>query len=339
MDELTLFNQYLARGINARLPLLGQDPGNCWRVFNGFYEGMPGLVIDWFAGRILISWHPAKAAPGLDPVRISHAQTCLVDLIPQASSIWLKERSRTGSAGPRMRRLWGDGEPMEITEGGLRYGIDIAINQDASFYPDTRLLREWLRANAAGKRVLNLFAYTGSLGIAALGGGASRVLQTDLKQRFLAIGERSARLNGFEERLGSLQGDFYRVAANLKSENQLFDLVILDAPIFSQTKAGQVDLGANFMRLVNKARPLVAHGGRMVLVNNALYLSGAELMQEYEALTAAGYMQLEEQIPVPEDCTGYAQTIVDTPPSNPAPFNHPTKISIFRLTRKDQRTE
>jgi 23S rRNA (cytosine1962-C5)-methyltransferase len=81
-------------------------------------------------------------------------------------------------------------------------------------------------------------------------------------------------------------------------------------------------------------RPLIADGGYLVAINNALFLSGANYLGELEALCADGYLRIEELIPVPEDFTGYPQTPVGGYPVNPAPFNHPTKIAVLRVRRK-----
>jgi 23S rRNA (cytosine1962-C5)-methyltransferase len=71
------------------------------------------------------------------------------------------------------------------------------LNADSSLYLDTRLLRAWASEHLGGKRVLNTFAYTGSLGVAAQAGGAARVVQLDLNRRFLNLAKDSYTLNGF----------------------------------------------------------------------------------------------------------------------------------------------
>jgi 23S rRNA (cytosine1962-C5)-methyltransferase len=214
------------------------------------------------------------------------------------------------------------------------------LNQDASLYLDTRNLRAWALAHLAGKSVLNAFAYTGSLGVAALAGGARRVMHIDRTRAFLNLAKTSYTLNGFPIRRGDFRaGDFWREVAALKRSGALFDCVFLDPPFFASDHTGTINLSAESGRLINKVRPLVADGGALVAVNNALFVSGAEYMQTLKSLCADGYLTIEELIPAPPDFTGYPETCVGAPPADPAPFNHSTKMAILRVRRKDARRE
>jgi 23S rRNA (cytosine1962-C5)-methyltransferase len=93
-------------------------------------------------------------------------------------------------------------------------------------------------------------------------------------------------------------------------------------------------LNTNSARLINKVRPLINDGGWLVSINNALYVSGKEYLQTMEALCVDGYLKIAELIPVPEDFTGYAQTRVGAPITDPSPFNHSTKIAVLEVMRK-----
>jgi 23S rRNA (cytosine1962-C5)-methyltransferase len=81
-------------------------------------------------------------------------------------------------------------------------------------------------------------------------------------------------------------------------------------------------------------RPLVDDGGYLVAINNALFLSGKAYIATLETLCADGYLRIEELIPVPDDFTGYPQTRVRAPVTDPAPFNHATKIAVLKVRRK-----
>ena len=207
------------------------------------------------------------------------------------------------------------------------------MNRDASFYLDTGNLRFWLKENLNGKTVLNTFAYTGSLGVAAAAGGASRVVQLDLNRQFLNLAKELYTLNGLPiHQQDFIAADFFPAVGRFKRANQIFDCVLIDPPFFSTTSKGKVDQVHESARLINKVRPLINDGGTLIAINNALYVSGSEYMQTLESLCRDGYLKIREQVPVPEDMVGYNK--VGAPITDPSPFNHSTKIAILDVKRK-----
>ncbi len=323
----------LEQALQARKTILSHHTTGVLRLFNGFYEGYPDLVADMYARTLVIYSHQRDLQAAQDLLHT--VQLFFLRCLPQVDCVLQKFRY---ADTPDLRRgvvSYGSSPAEWIEEHGVKYALDLRLNQDASFYPDTRLLRAWLLQNSRGLRVLNMFAYTGSLGVACLAGGALQVNQVDLKSKYLEIARRSIALNEAPPGEMSLEAtDFFSRVAFYKQQGKLFDLAILDAPFFSTTKKGSVDLAGQVVRLVNKLRPLVAHGGRLVVVNNALFLSGNEFFQSMQSLCTGGYLSLHQIIPIPEDITGYPTTVVREPPADPAPFNHPTKILVMGVERK-----
>ena len=86
--------------------------------------------------------------------------------------------------------------------------------------------------------------------------------------------------------------------------------------------------------MINKVRPLVKDGGRLIAINNSLFLKGADHLAGLEQLCRDEYLSIETVLPVPPDFTGYPGTRVAPPPVDPAPFNHPTKIVVLKVRRK-----
>ena len=324
--------------VAARSSLIDAGHTSALRLFNGFSEGCPGLVIDLY-GRTLVFFNqhdpPAEIKPLIQP-----AQDWLLAHFDWLQAVIIKTRHTDDEQMRRGVLVFGSQPDREINEHGVRYALDLCLNQDASFYLDTRNLRDWLRRTMHGKIVLNTFAYTGSLGVAALVGGAARVVQVDLVPRFLKLARQSSELNGFRATAADLiDDDYFHQVARFKRQGFLFDCVIHDPPFFSITRAGRVDLVNEYERLINKVRPVVADNGWLVAVNNALFVSGRDYLNLLESICSSGYLQLEEIIPVPLDVTGYPETIQELHyPVDPAPFNHPTKIAILRVRRKDQAT-
>ncbi len=311
------------------------DLTRVFRFFNGFYEGAPGLVLDRYGSALVIFDHTPEAKYGDLAKDVS---AWALKFLEGLDAVLLKQRGGSDEARKKGQFLAGHHLPDQITEFGVHYALNLQLNQDAGFYLDTRPLRRWLLDNSAGKRVLNTFAYTGSLGIAAGVGGAVEVIQTDINKKFLQLAQKSWDLNELPSKSQRIQPeDFFRMAGRLRNQDRLFDIVVLDPPFFSRTGAGRVDLQNESTRLINKIRPLVAHEGRLVVINNALFLSGADFMAELDHLCRSKYLSFEQTIPIPKDITGYPDTIMNPPPADPAPFNHPTKIAILKVTRKDKR--
>ena len=327
----------LEAALQARRDLFDVRRQTGLRLFNGFYEGWPELVVDLYARSLLL--HDYAPSPAASQSWLPGVQDYYLAEMPWLGCVVVKQRRPGQRSGGRARSLsrvtYGERPDQRLLENGVWYALDLLSYHDASLYLDTRLLREWIKANLGGKTVLNAFAYTGSLGLAALSGGASRVLQLDRNRRALALAQESYALNGFPTPPADFMAmDFFPAVARLKRSAVLFDCVLLDPPFFSMTASGVVDQLGQGQRLINKVRPLVAHDGWLVAVNNALYLSGRDYLGMLEELSADGYLSIEQLIPIPIDITGYAQTIQGHPPADPAPFNHPTKIAVLRVKRK-----
>jgi 23S rRNA (cytosine1962-C5)-methyltransferase len=304
-----------------------------FRLFNGFTEGNPDLVIDLYARTVVIHNYADIPEEGVASVR--EAQQFLLARLPWIHSVVVKTRNGSDSLQKRGSIVYGEKVDRKIIESGIWYSIDPVINRDASFYLDTRNVRLWARQRLKDKSVLNTFAYTGSLGVAAKAGGAARVLHLELNRRFLNVAKTSHTLNGFPINRSDFQvGDFWPQINRLKAAGERFDCVFLDPPIYSATAKGVVDLAQSYTRLINKVRPLINHDGYLVAINNALFVSGESYLKEIQSLCSDGYLAVEELIPVPADSIGEPQIRTAAPVTDPAPFNHSTKIVVLKVRRK-----
>ena len=323
----------LAGALDARNELFDARHEAAFRLFNGFTEGWPSLAVDLYAQTLVL--HDYSETPETNLSTIAAAQEFYQSRLPWLSAVLLKTRNAKTPEARNGVLLHGEKLSTKIREHGVWYSVALQMNRDASFYLDTRNLRSWILQNLAGQRVLNTFAYTGSLGVAAMAAGASRVVHLDLNRRFLNVAKTSYTLNGFPIHKADFQtGDFWPLVSRLIRAGELFDCVLLDPPFFASTSKGLVDAKNNYARLINKIRPLVADGGRLFAINNALFVGGAEFQQTLEALCSDGYLAIEELIPVAEDFTGYEATRMKSSLPDPKPFNHSTKIAVLRVRRK-----
>lgn len=314
--------------------LMDDQHTSAWRLFNGFVEGLPTLALEVYARTVVA--HNYADPPTAGEATARAALAWVQHALPWVQAGLLKHRHSPEEAARRGVWVFGGPTDRAIREHGVRYALDLTLNRDTSFYLDTRHLRAWAKTTLNGARVLNTFAYTGSLGVAALAGGARQVIQLDLNRQFLNLAKTSYTLNGFPIRKSDfVAGDFWPLSARWRREGQLFECVFLDPPFFAQTPAGVVNLAENVGTLINKVRPLVADGGWLVAVNNAVYVSGQAYWDTLNALCADGYMHIEALIPAPLDFVGAPNQPRTPPLTDPHPFNHATKIAILRVRRKD----
>lgn len=326
-------DQLLEKAITSRGTLFGARHESAFRLFNGFTEGCPDLIIDLYATTIVI--HNYADVPEQGEMLVQEAADFLQKKLSWLKAGLVKTRNTKSADEKRGRILFGTKLDHKIKEHNVWYALDLTMNRDASLYLDTRNLRKWLIENVEGKTVLNTFAYTGSLGVAATAGRASRVVQLDRNRQFLNLAKTSYTLNGFPiQKQDFIAADFFSQVGQFKRKGERFDCILIDPPFFSTTSKGRVDQENESKQLINKVRPLINDGGTLIAINNALYVSGKEYMQTLEALCADGYLKIKETIPVPKDFAGYPETRIGNPITDPAPFNHSTKIAVLEVKRK-----
>lgn len=333
-ERLLAIADFLNKALEARRDLFDARRETAFRLFNGFSEGCPLLSLDLYAGTIIFHNYaddPAQGMALVDEAKSFLQSHPLTSKRLRAGVV--KSRNSQKAEERRGTLLFGQQPDRKIKENGIWYAVNLTMNRDASFYLDTRNLRKWLIENSKGKTVLNAFAYTGSLGVAALAGGASRVVQLDRNRSFLNLGKDSYTLNGLPiHKADFVTADFFTQVGRFKRTGETFDCVLIDPPFFSTTTKGKVDQEHDSARLINKVRPLINDGGILAAINNALYVSGQEYMRTLESLCEDGYLKIKELIPVPQDFIGYRETA--QPITDPAPFNHSTKIAVLEVKRK-----
>lgn len=321
----------LEKAVASRAPLIDSKHESAFRLFNGFTEGCPDIVIDLYAATAVI--HNYAENPEQGALLVDEARQFLNTFLNWLRAGIVKTRNNSTAEDKRGKLLFGTELDRKIKEHDTWYAINLTLNRDSSLYLDTRNLRKWIIENLRGKSVFNSFAYTGSFGVAAFKGGASHVVQVDLNREFLNIAQESYSLNSFPIKKGSfIPRDFFEQVGNMKREKKSFDCAIIDPPFFSTTSKGKVDQEKESARLINKIRPLINDGGYLIAINNALFVSGTEYMQTLEALCKDGYLKIKELIPVPEDFTGC--NLVGKSITDPSPFNHSTKIAVLEVKKK-----
>ncbi len=164
----------IGRAYAARESFRNDSDLETYRLFHGYSEGLPGLEIDCYGNTAILSSKRADAA------QIEAAAEALRE-VAGFTLIVANER------GQAPRALCGTmpEQAQTVIEEGLRYGIEPWAELNPGLYLDARAARQWLRTHSEGRRVLNLFAFAGSLGVAAMAGGAASITQVDSQKRAL----------------------------------------------------------------------------------------------------------------------------------------------------------
>ncbi|SDH59601.1 class I SAM-dependent methyltransferase [Pseudomonas panipatensis] len=243
------------------LNALASPPAEVRRLFHGRGRRWPGLehvTVDWLQGVLLVSLFREPAA---DELAALDAMLRGLGATPEwrasgAEALLLQHRYLPDSA---MQALLGEvPEERVVSENGLRYLLDLGRKQNNGLFLDMRYGRQWVQARAAGQRVLNLFAYTCGFSVAAIAGGAARVVNLDMARAALSRGRDNHRLNDHDlSRVEFLGHELFKSWGRVKKSGP-YDLVIIDPPSFQK---GSFALGKDYQRILRRLPELLAPGG------------------------------------------------------------------------------
>ena len=283
----------LQAAVTARQPLIARlhaEDTNAYRLFNGSTENRPGLTIDRYGDLLLIQTFHAPL-DGHDRVAVENFYAAV---LPGLVAIY-NDRSGANSrvANPLPAEVLAEAQkPREFHEMGIRYQVQGRhAGQDPWLFLDMRAGRRRVMQEAAGKSVLNLFAYTCGIGIAAAKAGAAHVVNVDFAESSLRVGKENARLNDLPIRLRFVHSDAFAAMRQLagigqpgmvrgkkmpafpKLEQRAFDLVFLDPPRYAKSPFGVVDIVNDYAALMKPALLCTAEGGTLICCNNAAQIS------------------------------------------------------------------
>jgi 23S rRNA (cytosine1962-C5)-methyltransferase len=229
---------------------------NAMRIVNAEGDDLSGLVIDFYHDVAVIE----IANAGVEQLRPLIIDVLQRELAPRG--IWFKNDfpARTIEHLSTQPEWIGDGEPSaEIVENDLRFRVDPPAGQKTGFFLDQRENRQLARTLAQGRRVLNLFSYSGGFGVYAAAGGAASVENVDISGAAIEMARTNHALNGFEASF--IVADAFDYVRKTTSR---FDLLICDPPAFAKTR-GDVDRAARGYKDINLfAMKLLDPGGHML---------------------------------------------------------------------------
>jgi 23S rRNA (guanine2445-N2)-methyltransferase / 23S rRNA (guanine2069-N7)-methyltransferase len=257
----------------------------CFRVYDADlpeYAAAVDLYEEAGCGRRFAHVQEYAAPASVDPDKAALRLDEIVEVIPEVlgvapGDVVVKVRRRQrGDA--QYERQAATGEFIEVAEGGLRFLVNLRDYLDTGIFLDHRPVRALVRDLASGRRVCNLFAYTGSVSVYAAAGGATETVTVDMSSTYLGWAKRQMALNGFPESrrhrferadvLAWLGAEGERIAAGTREP---YGLVFVDPPTFSTSKKmGErtFDVQRDHVALLRASAALLADDGELVFSNN-----------------------------------------------------------------------
>lgn len=243
------------------LTALATPPSEVRRLFHGrgrCWQGLEQITVDWLQGQVLVSLFKEPDADFMQA--LDALLTALIETetwqASGARSLLLQHRDRQGSP---MDVLWGQSSDyQDVIESGLTYKLDLGRNQNNGLFLDMRYGRNWVREHAAGKRVLNLFAYTCGFSVAAIAGGAEYVANLDMAKAALSRGRDNHHLNNHDLKKVSFLGhELFKSWGKVRKLGP-YDLIIIDPPSFQK---GSFALTKDYQKILRRLPELLTADG------------------------------------------------------------------------------
>lgn len=228
------------------------------RLIHAESDGIPGLIVDRYGDVLILQALSAGIEFWLQDIVEILMEITQVKSIFERSDVDVRKLEglplRTGLLKGQMPP-----ERIVIHESGLRFYIDWQSGHKTGFYLDQRTNRRMIRDFAAGRKVLDCFAYTGGFTVNSLAGGADSVVAVDSSAQVLKMLTENVALNElYSNMVTCMQGDVFQVLRDFLNRGKTFDLIILDPPKFAPTQAqvhkaarGYKDINLNAFKLLN----------------------------------------------------------------------------------------
>jgi 23S rRNA (guanine2445-N2)-methyltransferase / 23S rRNA (guanine2069-N7)-methyltransferase len=274
-DQIGDFRRRLAKRFRHLARQARRQGIEAFRVYDRDIPEIP-LVIDWYAGWL----HAAEYERPHERTEIEHEvwldrmiEAAAAELGVPPGRTFLKVRRRQ-RAGGQYDKVDDRQAVLTVREGGLAFEVNLSDYLDTGLFLDHRLTRGLVRDEACGRRVLNLFCYTGSFSVYAAAGGAAATTSVDLSNTYLDWTRRNLEANGFTDgQRHRLVRDEARafLAHRVRRGEPPFDLVVADPPTFSRSARSETpwDVQRDHAELLDLVARNLAPGGVVYFATNA----------------------------------------------------------------------
>lgn len=278
-----------------------------YRLVNGEGDGLPGLTVDRYGAHLMIQLYTPAWKPYLEQL-VAELQR-LMEPVGIYEKFRPQQTRTLGADQPdkKFSRLL-RGEPargkIAVLENGLSFLVDLEAGLNTGLFLDQRRNRRDLMRRVAGKRVLNLFAFTGAFSVAAAAAGADLVCSVDASAPYLDWSRENFGANRLNpKRHEFITGDCFAVLQELQRQGREFDVILMDPPSFSTTAKSRFTTRGGTSDLVALALALLPVGGLLITSSNHQKVDLAEYLKELRrgSLQAGCNLTVLQTLGQPED--------------------------------------
>lgn len=283
------FKTRVGQALAMRKSLLDLSDTDSFRLIHGEGDGLPGVVVDLYAGFAVMKLYSA----GLTPYRGIIVEA-LRQALPDLKGVLGRDEvgrddAEDGDEKGSGKVLWGEPAPerITITERGAKFYVDAYRGQKTGFFLDQRENRYLIRRLGKGRDVLNCFCYSGGFSVNAALGGAASVFSVDQDADAIALARENFQLNGLAaEKHDFLAADVFELLASFKNEGRTFDMIILDPPAFAKSQKAVEAALDGYASLNRQALAVLRPGGLLATASCSARVSADSF---FDAVKEAGF--------------------------------------------------
>ena len=299
MSDITIFINRLRKNARHWSKWARRQGITCYRIYDRDVPEFP-VAVDIYEQRVHLQeidtgWQQDEEEHQRWAQGIRRAVSEVLELPLDAISFKIRARQR-GQA--QYEKTGAQGEDFVVSEGGRRFIVNLEQYLDTGLFLDHRNTRRMVGERAAGKRFLNLFAYTGSFTVYAATGGAVSSTTVDMSNTYQEWTRRNFELNGMDLAKHELvRADVFAFLEQAVRSGAKYDLIVMDPPTFSNSKkmAGVLDVQRDHAHLINQCLRLLPAGGELFFSSNL-----RSFRLEAEALLPCSVKEISA-LTVPED--------------------------------------
>ena len=247
-----------ALGMRLAIGLADSPTNNTYRLVHGEGDHLPGLIIDVYGKTAVMQAHSI----GMHLCRKQIAVQLVKVMGERLQHVYYKSETTLPYMELENGFLYGGSNDNVALENGLKFYVDWLRGQKTGFFVDQRENRLLLQQYARGRRVLNMFCYTGGFSFYAMRGGAELVHSVDSSAKAIELTNRNVELNfPGDQRHEAFCEDAFKYMDNVPADNVSYDLVVLDPPAFAKHRGALHNALKGYTRLNQKAMQIIAPGG------------------------------------------------------------------------------